>query len=213
MGRLHVLTVFSLAMGSAVFGRTPVSYTGTAGAVDLLAVDVSGVDALLLTAPAGPTSFGIGGSVTTPSTLSGMAGDSTVGLGAYSMTAVVAVLGGSVVGGALSGTATADIFFTLSLATEGTFSAGFTIFDPHPFLTTSVTLLAPDAASAALGTHMFSAGAYHLHVEATFIGMMFPPDTSGHVVGGSMISFVPMPAPVGLGAAGLMAVAAIRRRR
>ena len=204
---------FLLAVSAGAVARPPVTYTGTAGTVDLLASDGSGVDSLLLTGPPGPTSFGIGGSVTTPGMFSGMSGDSSVGLGAFSMLAIVAVLGGSGVGGALSGTVTADIYFTLSRDTFGSFLSGFDVFDPHPLLTFDVDLSGPDAMSEALGSHAFSAGAYHLSVEATFIGVMAPPDTSGHIAGGAIIDFVPMPTAGGLAGAGLLGLAGVRRRR
>lgn len=208
----HVLAAFGLAVVSCVANaRSPV-YTGTGGSVDLVAFDSSGADSLLLVAPPGPISFGIGGSVTTPAH-TGMFGDSTVTITPLVMSMVGAVGGGSPVSGGVSGIVTADIFFTLTAAIEGTFLAGFTIFDGHPLLDGLITLSGPNAASVALGTHIFDAGDYHLHAELSLVGIMAPPDTSGHVAFGAMISFVPMPTGAGLAVAGLACVGGVRRRR
>lgn len=210
--RLVLMAACGLALSGVGFARTVV-FTGTGGVVDLFAADASGPGALMLAAPPGPVSFGIGGSVGTPASSTGMFGDATVSISALTMSMVGAIGGGSSVGGFVDGIASADIFFSLTTAMTGTFSAAFTLFDPNPLLSGTISLTGPNAASVALGTHVFDVGDYHLHAEVLFGSGFLAPDSSGHLDFGAMISFVPMPTGAGLSVAGLMAIGGVRRRR
>lgn len=212
MNRIRLFAVCGVLLPVAASARPAVTYTGVAGAIDVRATDTSGVDSDLAVYGGPVSSFDLFADASTPAGTTDIGGAGGVRLYNSAMLLGGELLGGSGVTGAVSGTISMDIYFTLSAARFGFFDTLTLPFDPHPLQVSAFTLTGPGGAIAT-GPGIFGPGAYHLHGDLSFIGVMASPDTSGHFLGLAGVEFVPMPSAAGLAGAGLFGLVAVRRRR